>query len=562
MKSLFTIAILFFTTFLNWAQPTLLKDLTPGAGSSYITENNIYNIGAEAVFVNTDDSSVWITTGSTAGTNMLFRYQPSTMLSYTNPYAFCKVNSKLFYFVDADYDTTKLYYYDLTANNTFFVKAFKKVGMGFNNSHNWHYPVIEFQNKLVFGALAFEDAHIVLGKGQELWESDGTPAGTKMMADVNFGAGSSMCTGFVKAYGSLFFIATTQIGSPTPTTRLWVTDGTAVGTVAHPGNIFFSATTYHLKYRFLNGKLHVVSPDLVTVGSNLSTVWRVESATSTANASFSVYNLAGYGYYNNQYYFTGIPYNSGPADVKSVELYKTDYNSNGSTQAELVKDINPSPNAGAGSYVIDAFNGKLYFVATDDTYNAQLWQTDGTDAGTTKLTSFKAKFNLNQLNQFTVINNKIYFMADDSTNGFELQMLDPATNAVTSYNIKSGDEPYNAPQYFLPVGNFAIYLYDDGTNGMEPWVIGNPNIVNSIAEAKWESTGGFVYPNPANDRVHFTIQAKGIVKMVNLYGQLLLEQEINTNDQVDVSGLKAGIVFYTVTNPNGEVTASGKLMKQ
>lgn len=562
MKTLSTLLILFFATLWCNAQPTLLKDVNTGASNTYLTENNMYNIGADAIFVNTDDSTVWITNGSTAGTKVLFNYQPSAMQSFTNPYGFCKVNNMLFYFTEVNNDTTHLWYYNLTANSNHLVKTFKKIGQGFNNANSWLYPVIEYKGKLVFSALAYEDAHIVTGKGVELWESDGTPTGTKMLSDVNFGVGSSMCTGFVKAYGSLFFIATTQIGSPTPTTRLWVTDGTSTGTVAHPGNIYFSATTYHLGYRFLNNKLHVVAPDLVTVGSNLSTVWRVESATSTTNASFSAYRLAGYGYFNDNYYFTGIPYNSGPADPKNVELYKISYNITGATQAELVKDILPQPHAGGGSFVIDAFNNNLYFVANDESYNAQLWQTNGTEAGTTKLTNFRARNNLNQLNLFTVISNKIYFFADDSTNGFELQMIDPTTNTITPYNIRSGEEPGNAPQYLLPVGNFAIYLYDDGTHGVEPWVIGTPNLPSAVAQINGKTKHTYAYPNPANKFIQFNNEDKSVIKLFNMQGQLVLMQDLNNNQAIDISALSNGIVFYNISNKNGEITNAGKFVKQ
>src|SRR5687767_11085846 len=74
--------------------------------------------------------------------------------------------------------------------------------------------------------------------GNELWRSDGTPAGTWLVADIFPGPDSSTPTAeyrFARLGKRLYFSA----WSPESGVELWATDGTAAGTVMiadiHPG---------------------------------------------------------------------------------------------------------------------------------------------------------------------------------------------------------------------------------------------------------------------------------------------------------------------------------------
>jgi ELWxxDGT repeat protein len=85
--------------------------------------------------------------------------------------------------------------------------------------------------------------------GSQLWKTDGTTAGTTMVADLNGTAGSNP-QNLINDNGTLFFSAfTAQYG-----TELWKTDGTASGTVmvqdiypgstgSSPGNFVVFGTT-------------------------------------------------------------------------------------------------------------------------------------------------------------------------------------------------------------------------------------------------------------------------------------------------------------------------------
>ncbi len=57
------------------------------------------------------------------------------------------------------------------------------------------------------------------------------------------------------------------------------------------------------------------------------------------------------------------------------------------------------------------FNGRLAFSATTDSGIRELYVTDGTQAGTTRLTNFSAAKSYNVVDDFAVAGGKIYFTA-------------------------------------------------------------------------------------------------------------------------------------------------------
>ena len=97
-------------------------------------------------------------------------------------------------------------------------------------------PVATISNVVLFTALTRRE-------GVELWRSDGTPAGTTLLKDINPGFSEGLNaqpqgsdpSGFVPFRGKVFFAATDQsAGFSTPTLgsgrELWATDGTPAGT--------------------------------------------------------------------------------------------------------------------------------------------------------------------------------------------------------------------------------------------------------------------------------------------------------------------------------------------
>src|SRR5947209_7839953 len=83
----------------------------------------------------------------------------------------------------------------------------------------------DFSSSVVIGDTAFFLANNGTN-GTELWESNGTVAGTFMLADINPGAGGSFPAYLVNVNGMLFF----EANDGSHGTELWESDGTAAGT--------------------------------------------------------------------------------------------------------------------------------------------------------------------------------------------------------------------------------------------------------------------------------------------------------------------------------------------
>jgi len=208
--------------------------------------------------------------------------------------------------------------------------------------------------------------------GFELWRSDGTARGTRMVKDINPGRGWSNLYGITAVNRILYFTADDGVHGA----ELWRSDGTARGTrmvkdinpgpgAGGPGQL-----------TDVNGTLYFAT---LSDASHVGELWRSDGteAGTTVVKSVSASALTD---------FRGALYFAGPGG-----LWRSDGTELGTT---IVKD-----NIGIGNELIDV-NGILYFAGPGG-----LWRSDGTEAGTTMVKD------VSPCCYFTDANGTLYFAA-------------------------------------------------------------------------------------------------------------------------------------------------------
>jgi ELWxxDGT repeat protein len=108
--------------------------------------------------------------------------------------------------------------------------------------------------------------------------------------------------------------------------------------------------------------------------------------------------------------------------VHGTELWRTDGTPEGTA---LVRDIAPGPkDASIGSLASGGVaSGKVYFSATDGEHGLELWESDGTAAGTRLVQDIAPGTASSNPEQIVATGDKLFFTADDGAHGRELWEL-------------------------------------------------------------------------------------------------------------------------------------------
>ncbi|QHT70895.1 T9SS type A sorting domain-containing protein [Rhodocytophaga rosea] len=239
--------------------------------------------------------------------------------------------------------------------------------------------------------------------GRALWKSDGTAAGTLMVKDINPGTTSYAIAGLTIAQNTLFFSGqTTQDKSD-----LWKSDGTAAGTVLvkelneTTDRTQSSAPTH---FTNVNGLLYFTTS--ITNGFEL---WKSDG---TEAGTIFIKRNGGSGYkqtarvmdhINNMVYYRVDNYDA-KDNLLNIQVWETDGSNAGTT---LIKTIDGLTNYYyQGQNIITTLNNTIYFFIHN-----QLWKTDGTAAGTLLL---KKDLTGNNHDNLTVVNNTLFFRSGPS----------------------------------------------------------------------------------------------------------------------------------------------------
>src|SRR5262249_36872730 len=223
--------------------------------------------------------------------------------------------------------------------------------------------------------------------GQELWKSDGTAAGTVLVKDINPSSSYGYPLGSNPYYltpvrGTLFFTA----NDGTHGRELSKSDGTEAATVLvkhiTPHTSPFGAPPNRLAA--VGGTLFFAADD----GVNGRELWRSDGTEAGTVLVKDINPSSAYGFPVGSYphYLTdvaGTLFFAANDGTHSLELWNADGSTAGTV---LVKAINPGGgNNGSLPNHLTAVGGTLFFTAFVPATGIELWKSDGTDAGTVQV---------------------------------------------------------------------------------------------------------------------------------------------------------------------------------
>jgi len=117
---------------------------------------------------------------------------------------------------------------------------------------------------------------------------------------------------------------------------------------------------------------------------------------------------------------------------------------------------------------LKAWDGALYFAATDVNAGLELWRSDGTTQGTSLLFDIQIGGGSGDPQQLTASGRYLYFTADDGFQGRELWRTDGTimgTQIVKDVNFGAGSDPHDLVDF----GGVLLFVANDGVHGDELW---------------------------------------------------------------------------------------------
>jgi len=336
----------------------------------------------------------------------------------------------------------------------------------------------------------------------QLWRSDGTAAGTAVVADF---PGRSL-SDLHDFGGRLLFLATPTGDAERHIPAAWASDGTAAGTVqlfslpddtlAVVGLAAVGAEIYLEVDR--ESEVDVYRSDGTAAGTR--PILRLGCCSGSHPPRFVRLG--------DTVYFTAIN-----------GLYRTDGTASGTTTVlTLDADGNPPifdpsfpfalgnavfvfayrPNGDEGSvpalFRIDAgqpvllasagransfdfdpqvtlLGGAVFFRATDPDHGTELWRTDGTPQGTRLVADLVPGPGSSDPQGLTVAGGRLYFSAWDTYHGRELWTSDGTAAGTRLAGDVAPGAFSSAPRLLTPIAGILVFTADDGFTGREPWVL-------------------------------------------------------------------------------------------
>ncbi|MFP5288740.1 MAG: ELWxxDGT repeat protein, partial [Thermoanaerobaculia bacterium] len=305
----------------------------------------------------------------------------------------------------------------------------------------------------------------------ELWLTDGTPEGTRKQLDLPEGTELS---GLTAAGGRLWFFDWVE-GETGSRQQPWVSDGTPAGTYPLTAMLGETAGFSDLLPAFVEAGGRVwflfreAGAESLEIWSSDGTPAGTGPAVTAASGAVEPQSLTGA---QDRLYFLAAraddprgrlrPWVSDGTDGSTVLLADVEVPDHHFAQFEL-------PDGFRSPFV--EFAGRVWFAAKDRQHGAELWSTDGTPEGTSRLLDIAPGRLGSSPRYLTAWNGRLWFAARDGVHGME-----PWTSDGTAEGTRMVQDIHPGPSWSMPIeltptSSGLFFSANDGEHGREFWLL-------------------------------------------------------------------------------------------
>jgi ELWxxDGT repeat protein len=343
------------------------------------------------------------------------------------------------------------------------------------------------------------------GSAAQLWRTDGTAAGTSVVADFP----DRTLSDLHDFGGRLLFLATPTGDGERHIPSAWASDGTAAGTVQlfslpddtlavvglapvgaeiylevdreSEDDIYRSdgtaaGTRPILKLGCCSGSR---PPRFVRLGDTLyfAAFGELYRTDGTASGTTTVLALDENG--NPPIFDPSFPFALGNAVFVFADSPDGDESSRpGLFRIDARQPTLLAPAGRANPFDFDPqvtpLGGAVFFRAADPDHGTELWRTDGTPEGTRLVADLVPGPGSSDPQGLTAAGGRLYFSAWDELHGRELWTSDGTAAGTSLVDDVAPGAFSSAPLLLTPVGDRLFFTADDGLVGREPWSLALP----------------------------------------------------------------------------------------
>lgn len=443
--------------------PVLVRDILPGSLGS-VPENTLV-VGSKLFFTASDNGTgneLWISDGTSNGTNLVLDINTEfSGFGSSSPADLTEVNGRVFFSAfGSNASGRELWVSDGTAAGTKLVAEINPSGGSSPQG------LVNVNGTLYFSAIDGVT-------GRELWSSDGTAAGTKLVADTLSGPNDGIAPGtFGANVGGVFFFAATDsdVG-----TELWTSSGTVTEPIqdlnpGKPSSSPFSIIEFNGKAAFV-ASVASVSNVFVSDGTSSGTVQLTSFTLDAVNAD----NLTNY---NGVLVFRGLD------PVAGSEPFTSDGTPAGTG---LLRDIQPSGDSNPQNFSV--VGNLLYFSADDGTAGHELWKTDGTSSGTVLVSDINPGMLSSYPTSITNVSGVAYFSANGTAGGYELWRSEGTNTTLIDVEVNTP----SFPDSLAVMGSRLFFKASRSDVGNELFSLVEDNVAPTVTQINSPNPNGSYY---------------------------------------------------------------------